>query len=79
MTAPTSDDAANSNVIRLVDDPETTDGVLMEAMERGLTSALILGYTPEGTLYIRSSPDVTRKEALWMLENARACVLGNDE
>ena len=79
MTSPTTTEPANSNVIRLVDEPETTDGVLMEAIKRGLTSALILGYTPEGTLYIRSSPDVTRKEALWMLENARACVLGNDE
>jgi hypothetical protein len=39
-----------------------------------------LGYTPEGTLYVRSSGDMTRREALWMIENAKAQILfGEDE
>lgn len=77
--APETVTTANDNVVRLLPDPDTTADVLTEAMARGLTSALILGYTPEGMLYIRSSSDVTRKEALWLIENARANVLGLDE
>ena len=49
----------------------TPDLALREALERGLTSVLILGYTPENTLYVRSSGDVTRKDALWLLEHGR--------
>ena len=62
------------------DDMTTPDLALIEARERGLTSVFILGYTPEGTLYVRSSGDMTRREALWMVENAKAQILfGEDE
>lgn len=57
----------------------TPDMALREAIERGLASALIVGETPEGTLYIRSSGDVTRRDALWMLEHAKAQALGFTE
>lgn len=57
----------------------TPDQALIEARERGLTTVLILGYTPEGTLYIRSSGDITRKEGLWIIENARMQVLFGDD
>lgn len=62
------------------DDMTTPDLALIEARERGLSSVLILGYTPEGALYIRSSGDVTRREALWIIENAKTQVLfGEDD
>jgi hypothetical protein len=70
---------SDAQVIRLVETPDTTDGVLLDAIERGLTSVLIMGYTPEGTLYLRSSTDMTRKDALWMMECAKPHVLGDDE
>ena len=61
------------------DDMTTPDLALIEARERGLSSVLILGYTPEGALYIRSSGDVTRQEALWMIETAKMQVLFGDD
>lgn len=75
----TQTQTANDNVVRLLPEPTTSSEVLMEAAERGLTSTLILGYTPEGMLYIRSSSDVTRKDALWLIEVARANILGFDD
>lgn len=57
----------------------TPDQALIEARERGLSTVLILGYTLEGTLYIRSSGDLTRKEGLWIIENARMQVLFGDD
>ena len=58
----------------------TPEMALADATARGLTDVLILGYTPEGALFIRSSGDVTRKEALWLLECARTHVMtGEDE
>lgn len=67
------------NVTRLRPDRLTVAGALVEAMERGLTSVLILGETPEDTIFIRSSSDVTRKDALWLLEMARTRALEDDE
>lgn len=58
----------------------TADQALSEALACGLRSVIIVGYTPEDTLYIRSSGDVTRREALWMLENAKMnAVMAGDE
>lgn len=61
----------------------TPEQALLEAIERGLDSVLIIGDTPEGTMFIRSSGDVTRRDALWMLEHAKINALGlledNDE
>lgn len=67
------------NVTRLRPDRLTVAGALVEAMERGLTNVLILGDTPEGTIFVRSSSNVTRKDALWLLEMARTCALEEDE
>ena len=75
----TQTQTANDNVVRLLSEPTTADDALTEALARELTSALILGYTPEGMLYIRSSSDVTRKDALWLIEVARANILGFDD
>ena len=61
----------------------TPEQALREAIERGLDSVLIIGDTPEGTMFIRSSGDVTRRDALWMLEhdkiNALGLLEGDDE
>lgn len=54
----------------------TPEQALLEAIERGLDSVLIIGDTPEGTMFIRSSGDVTRRDALWMLEHAKINALG---
>lgn len=54
----------------------TPTDALRQALDRGLTAVLILGYTPEGALYVRSSGEVTRREALWMLELGRLNALG---
>lgn len=54
----------------------TPEQALREAIERGLDSVLIIGDTPEGTMFIRSSGDVTRRDALWMLEHAKINALG---
>lgn len=57
----------------------TPDMALRDALERGLDSVLIVGETPEGTLFIRSSGDVTRRDALWMIEHAKMQALGTAE
>lgn len=54
----------------------TPEQALREAIERGLDSVLIIGDTPEGTMFIRSSGDVTRRDALWLLEHAKINALG---
>ena len=54
----------------------TPEQALREAIERGLDSVLIIGDTPEGKMFIRSSGDVTRRDALWMLERAKINALG---
>lgn len=54
----------------------TPEQALREAIERGLDSVLVIGDTPEGTMFIRSSGDVTRRDALWMLEHAKINALG---
>ena len=73
---------ASDSIIRLVKDADTTDtsvtDALAEATERGLTSVLIFGYTPERTLFIRSSADVSRKDALWLIERARPAIMGTE-
>lgn len=74
---------SNDNVIHLVgvsvEDGPLPDEVLKDGIERGLSSVFVLGYTPEGTMWIRSSGDVTRQEALWMIETAKTQVLFGDD
>lgn len=73
---------ASDNIIRLVEDADATDtsvtDALADATARGLTSVLIFGHTPEGTLFIRSSADVSRKDALWLIESARPAIMGTE-
>ena len=70
-----SDDPTD-NIVYLTEPPTTPEMALTDAIGRGLSDVFILGYTPQGALYIRSSADVTRREALWLLENAKLTVLG---
>jgi len=69
-------DTTGDNIVYLTEPPTTPEVALTDAIGRGLSDVFILGYTPQGTLYIRSSADVTRKEALWLLENAKLAVMG---
>lgn len=77
---------ASDNIVRLVggtgDATDATDtsvaDALKDAAERGLLSLLILGYAPEGTLFIRSSSDISRKDALWLIESARPAIMGTE-
>lgn len=71
-------DEGDDNVIQLFENI-TPDKVLMAAIERGLTSVVVVGNTPQGTMYVSSSGDVTRKDALWLLENAKMSTLGFEE
>ena len=58
----------------------TVDGVLETAGERGLSTVVVLGYTPDGKLYVSSSGDVTRRDALWIIEMAKMeAILGEEE
>lgn len=58
----------------------TVDTVLETAGERGLSTVMVLGYTPDGKLYVSSSGDVSRRDALWMIEMAKVvAILGEDE
>lgn len=72
--------------IRLVDAPEpdadeepTPPTVLRESDERGLTSVLVLGYTPEGTMWVSGSGGMTRLDALWLVENAKTQIMHGDD
>lgn len=65
----------SDNVLRLVKSVDTVSDVVAEAAESGLTSVLVLGYTEDGRLFVRSSSNVTRKDALWMVENVRQDIL----
>ena len=60
-------------------DMTTPEQALREAIERGLDDVLILGTTPEGLLFMRSSGDVTRQDALWMIEVAKMRVMTEDD
>lgn len=73
-----SDTKATDNVTAFPSPVEMTtpDMALREAIERGLNSVLVIGETPDGKFYVRSSGDVTRKDALWFLEHARINALG---
>lgn len=54
----------------------TPEQALREAIERGLDKVCIIGETPEGRFYLRSSGSVSRMEALWLLEHAKINALG---
>lgn len=74
---------SESNVVDMFNPFEpymTVDGVLETAGERGLSTVVVLGYTPDGKLYVSSSGDVTRRDALWIIEMAKmAAILGEEE
>lgn len=74
---PTADNVAH---LKLVQTPEAEPepvGVT-DSDVQDLDSMLIVGFKRDGDLYIRSSRNVTRKDALWLIEVARANVLGID-
>lgn len=79
---------SDDNVFRLVDvkarapdpaDEPTPATVLQLSAERGLSAVLVLGYTPEGTMWVSSSGGVTRQEALWLVENAKTQIMYGDD
>jgi hypothetical protein len=80
---------SDDNVFRLVDvkarapDPEdepTPATVLQLSAERDLSAVLVLGYTLEGTMWVSSSGNVTRQDALWLVENAKMQIMfGEDD
>lgn len=47
---------------------------LNQALSENLTDVIVIGYSPEGTLTIRSSR-MSRAEALWLAERARLWAL----
>ncbi len=61
------------------DDEPTPSTVLLQSEARGLSSVIVLGYTPEGTMWVSSSGSVTRQEALWLLESAKTQVMYGDD
>lgn len=77
MTAPTSDDAANSNVIRLVDDQETAMATLAEAVLCNFKTVMVIGYDADDEMTVLTSHDVLNKDALWMLEQAKLELIRN--
>lgn len=79
---------SDDNVFRLVGvetrapepDVEPTPSTVLQLSEaRGLTSVIVLGYTPEGTMWVSSSGDMTRQDALWLVENAKTQVMYGDD
>ena len=53
-----------------------TPDKLLEECKGKLTEAIVLGYNKEGGLFIRSSNNMTRKDAVWILEKAKIDALG---
>lgn len=74
---------SDNNVVDMFNPYEpymTVDTVLETAGERGLSTVMVLGYTPDGKLYVSSSGDVSRRDALWMIEMAKViAILGEDD
>lgn len=71
----TREDIANVTKFPYPQEMTTVDEALRDAAEAELTDVLVLGYSPDGQLYIRSSGDVAHKDALFMLEHGRMAVL----
>jgi hypothetical protein len=68
------------NVVNLFEPDISVGEVLAAAADKGLESVLILGETSNGTLYVASSGDVSRKDALWLIEMSKIhAILGDDD
>jgi hypothetical protein len=67
-----------SNVARLpASDHMTVEQALDYTKKDGLTEVLIIGHDADGDLIIRSS-HLSRKDALWLLEQGKLHTLGLD-
>ena len=68
------------NVVNLFEPDVSVGDVLLAAAAKGLESVLVLGETADGNLYVASSGDVSRKDALWLIEMSKIhAILGDDE
>jgi hypothetical protein len=68
------------NVVNLFEPDVSVGEVLTAAAGKGLESVLVLGETADGNLYVASSGDVSRKDALWLIEMAKVfAILGDDD
>lgn len=67
------------NVINLFEPDLSVGDVLLAASGKDLSSVLVLGESADGKLYVASSGDVTRKDALWLIETAKFCAILGDE
>jgi hypothetical protein len=68
------------NVINLFEPDISVVEVLAAAADKGLESVLVLGEMADGNMYVSSSAEVSRKDALWLIEMAKVfAILGDDE
>jgi hypothetical protein len=68
------------NVVNLFEPDISVGDVLVAAAAKGLDTVLVLGETAEGSLYVAASGDVSRKDALWLIEMAKVyAILGDDD
>ena len=73
-------DGGEGNVVNLFEPDISVGDVLLAAAAKGLESVLVLGETADGNLYVASSGDVSRKDALWLIEMSKIhAILGDDE
>jgi hypothetical protein len=68
------------NVVNLFEPDISVGDVLTAATDKDLESVMVLGETADGNLYVASSAGVSRKDALWLIEMAKAfAILGDDD
>ena len=73
----TDRDAGNKVLVFPAEQGRTTPQmVLIDAEAADLATIMVIGYLSDGSLYVRSSGDVTRMEALWLIEQAKLNALG---
>lgn len=70
----------DGNVVNLFEPDISVGDVLLAASGKDLESVLVLGETAEGHLYVASSGNVSRKDALWLIEMSKIyAILGDDD
>lgn len=59
---------------------DTPERVISDVLERAksgdITDVIVIGYDKSESLVIRSSSEITRKDALWMIESVKADIFG---
>jgi hypothetical protein len=68
------------NVVNLFEPDISVGDVLTAAADKDLEYVMVLGEMADGNLYVASSAGVSRKDALWLVEMAKAfAILGDDD